>query len=370
MTAPLAGLKVVELARVLAGPWIGQTLADLGAEVIKIESPEGDETRTWGPHFIERDGDRTATYYYATNRGKTGLTADLKTDAGLKKVKDLLGDADVFIENFKVGGLAKYGLDYATLSQTHPRLIYTSVTGFGQTGPYAHRAGYDFLIQGMSGIMDLTGEADGPPQKPGVAFADIFTGLYGVIGIQAALRDREQTGLGQHIDLSLLDTMTAMMANQASSYLATGISPTRMGNAHPSIVPYQVFPVQDGHIIIACGNSGQFQRLCTAIDRVDLAEDTRFATNPLRLDHRDELVTALTEVFSNWHRDELLAACEAQGVPAAPINTLGQALEDPHIKARGLRISPEGIAALRTPLKFSRSTLTHTKTAPKLGRDD
>ena len=370
MTAPLAGLKVVELARVLAGPWIGQTLADLGADVTKVESPEGDETRTWGPHFIDRNGDHTATYYYATNRGKRGVTANLKTEQGLNKVKSLIAEADVLIENFKVGGLAKYGLDYATLSTQHPRLIYASVTGFGQTGPYAHRAGYDFLIQGMSGIMDLTGEADGPPQKPGVAFADIFTGLYGVIGIQAALADREKTGLGQQIDLSLLDTMTAMMANQASSYLATGISPKRMGNAHPSIVPYQVFPVQDGHIIIACGNTGQFQRLCAAIDRPEIAEDPRFATNPDRLDHRDTLVPLLTEIFVDWPRDRLLQACEDAGVPAAPINSLAQAIEDPHIAARGLRIAPDGIEALRTPLKFSRSTLTLEKTAPKLGQDD
>ena len=352
MSAPLAGLKVVELARVLAGPWIGQTLADLGAEVIKIESPDGDETRTWGPHFIDRDGDHTASYFYATNRGKSGITADLKSEEGLSKVKDLIATADVLIENFKVGGLRKYGLDYETLSEQFPRLIYASVTGFGQTGPYAHRAGYDFLIQGMSGIMDLTGEADGAPQKPGVAFADIFTGLYGVIGIQAALADRARTGLGQHIDLSLLDTMTAMMANQASSYLASGQCPTRMGNAHPSIVPYQVFPVQDGHIIIACGNSGQFQRLCRAIDRDDLATHPDYATNPLRLTHRDALVSELTATFATWPRDQLLAACEAGEVPAAPINTLAQALEDPHILARGLRIAPEGVDALRTPLVF------------------
>ena len=235
MTAPLAGLKVSELARVLAGPWIGQTLAELGADVTKVESPDGDETRQWGPHFIDRDGDHTATYFYAANRGKRGITVDLKRPEELIHLKRLISEADVFIENFKVGGLAKYGLDYPSLAADHPRLIYASVTGFGQTGQYDHRAGYDFLIQGMAGIMDVTGEAAGAPQKPGVAIADIFTGLYGVIGIQAALADRERTGLGQHIDLALFDTMVAMMANQASSCLATGISPKRMGNAHPSV---------------------------------------------------------------------------------------------------------------------------------------
>jgi len=370
MTSPLSGLKVVELARVLAGPWIGQTLADLGAEVIKIESPEGDETRQWGPHFIERGTDRSASYYYAANRRKLGRTADLRDPEALGEVKALVSQADVFIENFKVGGLVKFGLDYPTLSARHPALVYASVTGFGQTGPYAHRAGYDFLIQGMSGIMDVTGEADGDPQKPGVAIADLFTGLYGVIGIQAALADRARTGLGQHIDLVLFDTMVAMMANQASSFLATGIDPKRMGNSHPSIVPYQVFPVADGHIIIACGNSGQFGKLCRVLDRPGWASDARFATNPARLEHRKILVGLLTQALTQWPRDDLLAALEAADVPAAPINSVAQALNDPQIAARAMRIEPEGIPALRSPLKFSRSTLSLNKTAPKLGQDD
>ncbi|MEM9349976.1 MAG: CaiB/BaiF CoA-transferase family protein [Pseudomonadota bacterium] len=370
MTAPLEGLKVVELARVLAGPWIGQTLADLGAAVIKVESPEGDETRQWGSHFIERGEDRTATYFFAANRGKSAITADFKKADHLDHVKGLITEADVVIENFKVGGLKKYGLDYDSLSKEHPRLIYASVTGFGQTGPYAHRAGYDFLIQGMSGIMDVTGVPDGEPQKCGVAFADLFTGLYGVIGIQAALADRDRTGLGQQIDLSLFDTMVAMMANQASSCLATGISPTRMGNAHPSIVPYQVFPVANGHLIIACGNNGQFARLCETLGAPEWAADTRFATNPARLDNRDALVPLLTTKLSQWERDELLYALEVASVPAAPINTVAQALADPQLNARGMKIEPEGIPALRTPLRFSRSTLSLEKSAPTLGQDD
>ncbi len=367
---PLHGLKVVELARVLAGPWIGQTLADLGAEVIKVESPQGDETRTWGPHYIDRGTDRTATYFFAANRGKTAITADLRNADDLAHVKALIAQADVVIENFKVGGLTKFGLDYATLADAHPGLIYASVTGFGQTGPYAHRAGYDFLIQGMSGIMDLTGEADGPPQKPGVAIADVFTGLYGVIGIQAALADRARTGLGQQIDLSLFDCMVAVMANQASSYLATGISPNRMGNTHPSIVPYQVFPVADGHIIIACGNSGQFTRLCDVLGQPDWPNDPKFSTNPARLEHRALLVSQLEAALAPWARDDLLAALEKVSVPAAPINTMAQALDDPQIAARGLRIAPEGIAAVRTPLKFSRSPLYTERTAPTLGQND
>ncbi|MEO0676263.1 MAG: CaiB/BaiF CoA-transferase family protein [Pseudomonadota bacterium] len=369
MTAPLEGLKVVELARVLAGPWIGQTLADLGAEVIKVESPEGDETRQWGPHFIERGPDRSATYFYAANRGKAGITANLRDAQDLAHVKSLVTQADVFIENFKVGGLEKYGLDYAAASAGNPGLIYASVTGFGQTGPYAHRAGYDFLIQGMAGMMDVTGEADGPPQKPGVAISDLFTGLYGVIGIQAALAHRAKTGEGQHIDLALFDTMVAMMANQASSCLATGESPRRMGNAHPSIVPYQVFPVADGHIIIACGNTGQFAKLCDVLGTA-WHEDERFATNPARITHREILVPLITEVLTRWSRDDLLASLEDVAVPAAPINTVGQALNDPQIEARGLKIAPDGIAALRTPLKFSRSTLNLDRTAPTLGQDN
>ncbi|MGK0266387.1 MAG: crotonobetainyl-CoA:carnitine CoA-transferase CaiB-like acyl-CoA transferase, partial [Maricaulis sp.] len=262
---PLTGLKVLELARVLAGPWIGQTLADLGADVIKVESPHGDDTRQWGPPWIEHDGDRSAAYYHSCNRGKRSIALDFTRTADRDLVLELADGADVVVENFKVDGLAKYGLDYDSLSARNPRLVYCSVTGFGQTGPYAHRAGYDLMIQAMSGIMDLTGEADGPPQRLGVAFADIFTGVYGVIGIQAALAQREKTGLGQHVDMALFDTMIGVLGNQAMNYLTTGIAPHRLGNSHPNIVPYQEFSASDGHIILACGNDGQFERLCATL---------------------------------------------------------------------------------------------------------
>ncbi|MEM6727826.1 MAG: CaiB/BaiF CoA-transferase family protein [Pseudomonadota bacterium] len=370
MTAPLEGLKVVELARVLAAPWIGQTLADLGADVAKVEAPGGDDTRDWGPPFIDRGGDRTATYFYAANRGKRAITADLREPADLARVKSLIAGADVFIENFKLGSLGKFGLDPASLAAAHPRLIHASVTGFGHTGPYAERAGYDALVQAMAGVMDITGEAEGPPTRPGVAFADLLTALYGVIGIQSALADREKTGLGQHIDLALFDTMLACMANQAASTLATGISPTRMGNAHPSIVPYQVFPTSDGEMIISCGNDGQFRKLAGVLGHGAWADDRRFRTNPDRIANRQSLIPMMEEETRQWARDDLLAALEDVGVPAAPINTLAQALADPQIAARGMKIAPDGVAALRTPLTFSRSTLSLERTAPTLGQDD
>ncbi|MDG2043308.1 MAG: CaiB/BaiF CoA-transferase family protein, partial [Maricaulis sp.] len=282
MTTPLKGLKVLELARVLAGPMIGQTLADLGAEVIKVESPAGDDTRKWGPPWIEHeDGTRTAAYFYSCNRGKRSIALDFKSEADRETVLKLVRDSDVLIENFKVDGLAKYGLDYETLKAINPRLIYCSVTGFGQDGPYAKRAGYDLMIQAMSGIMDLTGEPDRPPQKMGMAFADVFTGLYGVIAIQAALAARESTGKGDHIDMSLFDCMVGVMGNQAMNYMVTGQSPTRMGTAHPNIVPYQDFPTSDGHMIIACGNDGQFAKVCGILE-LGLADDPQYATNAAR----------------------------------------------------------------------------------------
>lgn len=259
-------LYVIELARILAGPWIGQTLADLGADVIKVESPGGDDTRRWGPPFLDVEGEKVAAYFHSCNRGKRSIIADFKSEKDLETVFALISQADVVIENFKVGGLEKYGLDYASLSMRHPRLIYCSVTGFGQTGPYAPRAGYDFVIQAMSGMMDLTGDPDGTPQKIGVALADIITGLYGTIAIQAALARRAETGRGQHIDMSLLDCMTGVLANQAMNYLATGISPTRLGNVHANIAPYQTFAVCDGHIAVAVGNDNQFNRLCDVLD--------------------------------------------------------------------------------------------------------
>ena len=365
MTAPLAGLKVVELARILAGPWIGQTLADLGAEVVKVESPEGDDTRNWGPPFIQRDGDRSAAYFHAANRGKTSVAIDFKDTGDLARLKSMISEADVLIENFKVGGLAKYGLNYDTLSATHPRLIYCSVTGFGQDGPYANRAGYDFLIQGISGIMSLTGEPNGEPQKIGVAFADIFSGLYGVIGIQAALADREITGLGQHVDISLLDSMTAVLANQAMNYLASGVTPMRLGNAHPNIVPYQVFAVTDGHIIVACGNDRQFRSLCKVLQRDDLADNPAHADNSGRVANRDTLTAELQASLSGWTKADCLGALENAVIPAGPINTVEEALADPQIVARRLLIAPEGVPGLRSPIRFSRSELILDRAAPK-----
>lgn len=369
MTAPLAGLKVIELARVLAGPWIGQTLADLGAEVIKIESPKGDETRGWGPPFLEVNGEDISAYFLSCNRGKSSIVIDFNKDGDLARLKDMISDADILIENFKVGGLQKYGLDYESLSQSCPQLIYASVTGFGQTGPYAHRAGYDYLIQGMGGIMDLTGAPDGEPQKMGVAFTDIFTGLYGVIGIQAALRHRDQTGEGQHIDLSLFDSIVGVLANQASNYLTTGIAPKRMGNAHPNICPYAVFPTKDGHIIIAVGNDGQFERLCKVLELPETAQDERFITNQLRVKHRDVLTALLEAKTSQFNQAHLLSLFEDATVPAAPINNLEQLFSDPQLTSREMVVDYDGVPGVRTPIKFSKSSLSLAKRAPKLGED-
>ena len=363
---PLSGLKVVELARILAGPWIGQSLADLGAEVVKVESPEGDDTRRWGPPFIERDDDKTAAYYYAANRGKHCVTADFRTKEGQQTVIDLIRDADILIENFKVDGLKKYGLDYDSLAKINPRLIYCSVTGFGQDGPYAKRAGYDFLLQGMSGLMSITGAPDGQPQKVGVAITDIVTGLYGTIGILAAVEQRHTTGRGQHIDMSLLDCATAVLANQAMNYLATGDSPSRLGNDHPNISPYQVMAVKDGHIILAVGNDGQFQRLCDVLGLDGIKADERFLTNQSRVANRRALSAVLEAVLAGWVQTDLLSALEQGTVPAGPINTIGQAFEDPQIQHRGLQIAPEDIPGVRGPWVFSDAELALDKSAPKL----
>ncbi|MEM6576967.1 MAG: CoA transferase [Pseudomonadota bacterium] len=370
--APLTGLRVVELARILAGPWIGQTLADLGAEVIKVESPQGDDTRRWGPPFIERprpDGgsEQVSAYFQSANRGKTSVTCDFRNPQDLERLQALIDEADVLIENFKVGGLAKYGLDYDSLAARHPRLIYASVTGFGQTGPRASKPGYDFLIQGMSGIMDLTGEPDGAPQKVGVAWIDIFTGLYGTIGIQAALAERAVSGRGQHIDLSLFDTGLAVLANQSANYLLGGLDPTRLGNAHPNIVPYEVFPAKDGHLIIACGNDTQFAALCRCLGQPELAEMSDFATNPARVGNRERLRPILARATALETREALIATFEEAGVPAGPINTVREAVEDPQSHARNMQINPEGIAGLRTPVAFSRSALHLDRAAPALG---
>jgi crotonobetainyl-CoA:carnitine CoA-transferase CaiB-like acyl-CoA transferase len=364
---PLEGLKVVDLARVLAGPWIGQALADLGAEVVKVESPSGDDTRHWGPPFIEREGDKTAAYFYAANRGKRSVVADFRTEAGQAAVRELVTGADILIENFKVGGLAQYGLDYPALSKLNPRLIYCSVTGFGQDGPYANRAGYDFLLQGMSGLMSITGEPDGMPQKYGVAVTDLATGLYGAVGILAAVEQRHRTGRGQYIDMSLLDCATALLANQAMSYFATGVAPTRHGNAHMNIVPYQVFETADGHIIITAGNDGQYARLCGVLG---IAVDPAYVTNQQRVERRDLLVPQLADLIREWRSADLLSALEAATVPAGPINTIDQVFEDPQIKARGLKITPEGVPGIRGPWKFSDAELAMDRTAPILPKNE
>lgn len=373
--APLKGLRVVELARILAGPWIGQTLADLGAEVIKVEAPEGDDTRRWGPPFLDRprpDGttERVAAYFHAANRGKTSITCDFSDADDLARLKDLIATADVVVENFKVGGLRKFGLDYDSLAEANPRLVYASVTGFGQDGPRASQPGYDFLIQGMCGIMDLTGDPEGEPQKVGVAWIDIFTGLYGVIGVQAALAERERSGLGQRVDLALLDVGVAVLANQAMNQLIGGVTPRRLGNAHPNIVPYQVFPASDGHLIIACGNDRQFAGLCAALGLGDLANDPAYATNPARVANRETLCPLIAAATVARTRAETIAALESAGVPAGPINSVADALAEPQIVARGMQIAPEGVPGLRTPLVFSRSPLTLARAAPMLPRRD
>ncbi|WP_378941581.1 CaiB/BaiF CoA transferase family protein [Paracoccus sp. R86501] len=370
MTTPLAGLKVVELARILAGPWAGQILSDLGAQVIKVESPQGDDTRRWGPPFIDHQGDRSAAYFHAANRGKQSVIADFTTPEGQRKVRDLVADADIVIENFKVGGLAKYGLDHASLSALNPRLIYCSVTGFGQTGPYAHRAGYDFIIQGMSGMMSVTGDPAGQPQKVGVAVTDIFTGVYAAVGILAALHQRQRSGRGQHIDMALLDVATSVMANQAMNYLATGDVPTRMGNAHPNLVPYAVFDCADGWIIIATGNDAQYRRLCAVLGLPALADAPAYATNADRIANRQALTELLSSVTVTWTRDRLLAALEDQGIPAGPINDMADVFADPQIIARQMRIDPQGVPGVRLPISFSDARLATDRASPGLGQDD
>jgi crotonobetainyl-CoA:carnitine CoA-transferase CaiB-like acyl-CoA transferase len=366
---PLAGIKVVELARILAGPWAGQLLADLGAEVIKVERPgPGDDTRGWGPPFVARDG--SAAYFHGTNRGKRSVTIDLESPEGQAQVRALVADADVVIENFKVGGLSKYGLDYASLSALNPRLIYCSITGFGQNGPYAARAGYDFMIQGMGGIMDLTGDPAGEPQKIGVAFADIFTGVYASTAILAALRGRDATGRGAHIDMALLDVQVAVLANQAMNYLVSGESPTRLGNAHPNIAPYQTFAVADGHIIIAVGNDGQYRKLCALLGLPGLGEDPRFLTNSDRVLNREALTAALAPAIRLRKRDELLNALAAAHVPAGPINKVSDVFADPQVIARGMRLELGGVPSVASPIVIDGKRQVAERVSPALGADN
>ncbi len=363
---PLKGLRVIELARILAGPWAGQTLADLGAEVIKVESRMGDDTRTWGPPFVKTGDETNAAYYHSCNRGKQSVSLDFKDDADLQKLKDLIATSDILIENFKVGGLDKYGLDYNTLHNDYQSLIYCSITGFGQTGPYAKRAGYDFLMQGMSGLMSITGEPEGQPQKVGVAVTDIFTGLYAVIAVQAALRSRDTTGIGQHIDLSLLDVATATTANQAMNYLTTGISPNRKGNNHPNIVPYCAVSTKDGHIILAVGNDNQFENFSKIFD-ADWYQKDKFSTNPARLKNRDELLNLIEENTRNLSSLTLLSECEKFGVPAGPINTLEEVFNDPQILHRGMKVDLHGVPSVKNPITFSDMEMSYDKPSPNLG---
>ncbi|WP_234029145.1 CaiB/BaiF CoA transferase family protein [Aurantiacibacter spongiae] len=368
--APLEGIKVVELARILAGPWAGQTLADLGAEVVKVESPEGDDTRQWGPPFhMREDGSRDAAYFHAANRGKTSIVADFTSARDLARVRDLIAEADVVIENFRQGALARFGLDYASLAKDNPRLVYCSITGFGQDGPYARRPGYDFIIQGMSGIMDLTGDPDGPPQKIGVAYADILTGLYAVIGIQAALRQRDSTGRGQLVDMALFDVMVGTLANQATNLLASGRSPKRMGNAHPNIAPYEAFKAKDGWLIVAVGNDRQFERFARAID---LPVKEEYRSNQRRVKNREMLSASISSRVAEWKRDDLLERLDTQNIPAGPINTVKQALNDPQIEARGMVIdlAEEGLRGLRTPIRFSDAELALGRPSPVFPRGE
>ena len=377
MTKPLAGLKVLELARILAGPWVGQLLADLGADVVKVERPgAGDDTRGWGPPFIAGlDGaNLSAAYFHSCNRGKRAVAVDGETGAGRDVVRRLAAHADVLIENFKVGGLKKYGLDQASLSAVNPRLVYCSITGFGQTGPYAARAGYDFMIQGLGGIMDLTGPPDGEPQKIGVAFADVFTGVYAVVGVLAALHRRDRTGEGAHVDMSLLDTQVSVLANQAMNYLASGAPPRRMGNAHPNIVPYQVVPVADGHVIVAVGNDGQYARFVRVLGAPELARDPRFITNADRVRNRAELMPILTVLTLRTTRDALLAELEREGVPAGPINTVAGVFSDPQVIARGIRIDlpaaqaeAGSIPSVRSPIVLDGAPMAADRASPSLG---
>jgi crotonobetainyl-CoA:carnitine CoA-transferase CaiB-like acyl-CoA transferase len=372
---PLAGIRVIELARVLAGPWAGQMLADMGADVIKVENPDGgDDTRAWGPPFVESvDGDNlSAAYYHSTNRGKRSITVDLKTEEGRDIVRRLIQTADVVIENFKRGGLVKYGLDYETLRLSNPKLIYCSITGFGQTGPYADFAGYDYIVQGMSGFMSITGEPDGQPMKAGVAIADIFTGIYSVTAIQAALIHTMRTGQGQHIDMALLDVQSAVLANQNMNYLMSGRAPVRLGNAHPNISPYEVVPTADGFLILAVGNDGQFRRLCRILGIETIADDERYATNKARVAHKLEVRQIVSSETLKWMKRDLLTACESNAVPAGPINSIEEMFADPQVQSRELRVDLQAadgttIPGVRTPIVLSETPLRYERPSPRLG---
>ena len=366
--APLAGLKVLELARVLAGPWAGQILADLGADVIKIESPAGDGTRLWGPPWVEREeGDREAAYYHAANRGKRSVVADFKNADDLRRVSELAAGADVVLENFKTGTLARYGLDFASLEALNPRLVYCSITGFGQTGPRASEAGYDFVIQAMSGFMALTGEPAGQPMKMGISISDLTCGLYSVIGIQAALAMRERTGRGQHVDMALLDCSVGLLASQATHYLTTGENPPRMGNEHAQVSAYGVFPVADGEVVLAPANDGLFRKLLALLGREDLLGEEKFGSNEARLANRAELDVMIAAETRKWQLDELLADCAEDGIPAGRVNAIDAVFEDPQVRARGMRIDLDDIPGVRSPFTFSEGELALDHPSPRKG---
>ncbi len=374
--SPLAGLRVLDLTRVLAGPWCTQNLADLGAEVIKVERPgAGDDTRGWGPPYL-RDGHRAdtedAAYFGAANRNKESIILDIGTAQGADVVRQLVSRCDILVENFKVGGLQKYGLDYESLQAINPALIYCSITGFGQTGPYASRPGYDFMIQGLGGLMSLTGEPGGEPQKAGVAVADVMTGMYATVAVLAAVLERHRSGLGQHLDIALLDCQVAMMANQNMNYLCTGQAPKRPGNAHQNLVPYQVFEASDGHLIVAVGNDAQFRSFAQELGHPEWADNPRFARNSGRVTHREELVPLLARVMLSRTRDNWLLALESAGIPAGPINTMEQVYQDPQVAARGLRLDlPTGqggqLPSVASPLRLSATPVQYRSAPPRLG---
>src|SRR6185295_1386059 len=379
MSGPLEGIKVLELARVLAGPWCGQLLADFGADVIKIERPgSGDETRAWGPPFVEsaKGENLSSAYYHAVNRNKRSVTADFTKEEDRALVLALVREADVLLENYKVGDLKKFGLDYDTLKKVNPRLVYCLMTGFGQSGPYAHRPGYVFVIQGMGGIMDITGEIDGEPQMPGVAYADVFTGVYSALAVEAALLARHRTGKGQHIDMALLDVQTSVLANQALYYLVSGKPPRRLSNSHATVVPYGVFPTSDGHIIIAVGNDGQYRSLCKVLGVPQYADDARFRANSDRVKNRPNLIELLHAETRKHTRAELFASLEKAGIPVGPINDIADTFADPQVQHRKMRIDlaekVEGgttIPGVRTPIVLSETPLRYDHPSPRLGAD-
>ncbi len=377
----LGHIRVLDLTRVLAGPWCAQNLADLGAEVIKVEKPEvGDDTRSWGPPFLKSDAGKNtgeAAYYLAANRGKRAITVDIATKEGQQIIRELAQQSDVVLENYKVGQLKKYGLDYDNLKQLKPDLVYCSITGFGQTGPYAHRAGYDFIVQGMGGFMSLTGERDdlpgGGPQKAGVAIADLMTGMYATIAVMAALTHRDRTGEGQYIDMALLDVQVAMLANMNTNYLASGVAPKRWGNAHPNIVPYQTFATSDGHIIVAAGNDGQYAKFVHAGGRPELAVDPLYFTNPRRVQHRDQLVPQLAEMVKQKTKQEWIDLLESAGVPCGPINNLEEVFDNPQVIAREMRIdlphpTADKVRLVASPMKLSVTPAQYQAPPPLLGQ--